>query len=351
MIKSSYYVLGVMSGTSLDGIDLAYVNLTLHEKWQYEFLHCETIPYPELWFKKLKNLLGLSKAELKETDRYYTQYLATTINTFISKHQITNLDFISSHGHTALHEPKKGVTVQIGNNQKLADLTKQIVVCDFRAQDVKLGGQGAPLVPMGDKLLFSKYTYCLNLGGFANVSSQKNGKRIAYDICPANIVLNHYVANLGLDFDDCGNIAASGEVNSLLLNELNNLEFYKKTNPKSLGLEWVKEHIIPCIDSYQLTIPDILRTFAVHVAEQIGVQIPNGKTLITGGGAYNLFLIKEIKKQTLSKITIPDSELVDFKEALVFSLLGVLRVRKETNILSSVTGAKKNHCSGIMFHP
>lgn len=349
MIKSSYSVLGVMSGTSLDGVDLAHVNFTFDEEWQYSILNCETISYPTNWLLKLKNLVGLSNLELDDINDDYTQYLASIVNMFIQKHQITDLDFISSHGHTAMHEPENGVTVQIGNKQALASLTKKTVICDFRIQDVQLGGQGAPLVPVGDKLLFSNYDYCLNLGGFANVSTEIRGKRIAYDICPVNIVLNHYVESLGLNYDDSGKIAASGHVSIALLNELNQLEFYQKSYPKSLGLEWVEKYILSCINSFQLSIPDILRTFTAHIIQQIVVHIPNGQTLITGGGAYNLFLINEIKKQTYSEIIIPNTELIEFKEALIFSLLGVLKCRNEVNCLASVTGAKMDHSSGIIF--
>ncbi len=351
MIKTSYKVLGVMSGTSLDGIDLAHIKFTFNSKWEYHFLHCETIPYPKNWFLKLKNLVGKSKKKLDDIDSDYTVYLATIINAFIEKHSITDLDFISSHGHTALHEPENGFTLQIGNKQKLAILTKQTVICDFRVQDVKLGGQGAPLVPIGDKLLFSNYNYCLNLGGFANVSRELYGKRIAFDICPANIVLNHYVSKLGLDFDDSGKIAASGNLNTSLLYELNNLKFYKKPYPKSLGLEWVEKNIFPCIDSFELSVADILRTFSAHIAEQVGSQLPYGKILVTGGGAYNVFLIEEIKKQTQGQFNIPDINLINYKEALIFSLLGVLKSRNEVNCLASVTGAKIDHSSGIIFHP
>ncbi|WP_417238019.1 anhydro-N-acetylmuramic acid kinase [Bizionia sp.] len=351
MIKSSYNVLGIMSGTSLDGVDIAHIKFTFNEKWQYTFLECETIPYPHFWFLKLKNLVGLSKDNLEIIDQDYTAYLASVINTFVTKHQIASLDFISSHGHTALHEPEKGFTLQIGNKQILAHLTQQTVVCDFRVQDVQLGGQGAPLVPIGDKLLFSDFDYCLNLGGFANISTEDNGNRIAYDICPANIVLNHYVASLGLDFDDSGKIAASGQVNLALLKNLNSLEFYKKSHPKSLGLEWVDKFIFPRIKAFEIPIKDILRTFVAHIAIQIGHQIKNGKTLITGGGAYNSFLIEEIKTQTKAELVIPNSKLVNYKEALIFSLLGVLKQRNEVNCLASVTGAKMDHSSGRTFQP
>ncbi|MGY0391876.1 anhydro-N-acetylmuramic acid kinase [Bizionia sp. KMM 8389] len=349
MIKSTYNVLGVMSGTSLDGVDLAHIEFSYNKVWSYSFKGCKTIPYTKEWIKKLKMLVAVSPEELQLIDQDYTLYLASLINQFLDEQQIYNLDFISSHGHTALHQPENGLTIQIGNRKNLAQLTNHTVVCDFRVQDVLLGGQGAPLVPIGDKLLFSNYDYCLNLGGFANISTDKSDKRIAFDICPVNIVLNHYVTHLGLEYDDAGKIAASGTCNVSLLQALNNLSFYKKQAPKSLGLEWVGNYIFPLIDSYNLSVPNILRTFIAHVVEQIGKQVTTGRLLITGGGAYNSFLIEELKKQIAVEIIIPSSDLLEYKEALIFGLLGVLKFQNKVNCLASVTGAKHNHSSGKIY--
>lgn len=235
----------------------------------------------------------------------------------------------------------------------MANELQQTVICDFRIQDVKLGGQGAPLVPIGDKLLFGNYTYCLNLGGFANLSFDVNNVRIAYDICPVNILLNQYIGVLGFEFDDKGEVAKSGTVNSSLLSELNSIKYYSDKPPKSLGLEWVKKHIIPVIDAYKLDTKDILRTFVEHIAIQISKQfsIKNASILITGGGAYNLFLIERIKSYSNVNIVIPSTKLIEFKEALIFGFLGVLRYRNEANCLSSVTGASKDHSSGKILQP
>ena len=251
--------------------------------------------------------------------------MASAINRFIHKYKISDIDAICSHGHTALHQPENKLTYQIGNLPDLATLLQQTVVCDFRVQDVDLGGQGAPLVPIGDALLFSEYDYCLNLGGFANISTDINNKRIAYDICPVNIVLNYYVNQLGFDFDDRGKIASTGIMNQDLLNQLNNLDFYKEPYPKSLGLEWVHKNVIPLIDSFKLEIKDILRTFVEHIAVQISKEInhkSNASVLITGGGVYNKFLIDRLKAQTNNTIVIPQKTIVEFKEALIFAFLG-----------------------------
>ena len=352
MLKNSYNVIGVMSGTSLDGIDLAYITFTHNKKWEFTIHKAETVKYSHKWLKKLKSLVALSISELKVLDDDYTTHLSEIIKKFIAKHNITTLDAVCSHGHTALHRPENRLTYQIGNLPKIALITKQKVVCDFRVEDVELGGQGAPLVPIGDRLLFSEYDFCLNLGGFANISSEIDNERIAYDICPVNIVLNHYVNKLDLDYDDKGKIGSSGEINIELLNDLNSLEFYKKEHPKSLGLEWVKTEIFPLVNSYNLQVNDILRTLIEHTSIQITKEInkkSNVTVLITGGGVYNDFLIKSIKDKTKNEIVIPNQLIIEFKEALIFGFLGVLKLRDEVNCLSSVTGAFKNHSSGKIY--
>ena len=352
MIKNEYKVIGVMSGTSLDGIDLAYITFTLNSSWIFKIEKAETVAYNDEWLIILKNLVSYSLEELNKIDDDYTLYLSKIIQNFIDKNKIKSIDAICSHGHTALHKPKKKLTCQIGNKKVLAKRLKQIVVCDFRRQDVELGGQGAPLVPIGDKLLFSEFDFCLNLGGFANISTEINNYRIAYDICPVNIVLNHYVKQLDFDYDNQGKIASSGIINFQLLDKLNKLPFYQKNYPKSLGLEWVKENIFPLIDEFNLDIKDVLRTFVEHITIQISAEInkkENASVFITGGGAYNLFIINLIKKRTKNKIVIPSKEIIEYKEALIFAMLGVLKLRNEVNCLSSVTGAKKNHSSGVIF--
>ena len=352
MLKESYHIIGVMSGTSLDGIDLAEINFTKNETWQFQILKATTVHYTEEWLSKLKSLTQKSKKDLQQIDLDYTDYLAEVITAFIKKNSIKNIDAVCSHGHTALHQPEQKLTYQIGNLPELAKKINQNVVCDFRVQDVEFGGQGAPLVPIGDELLFSEYDYCINLGGFANVSTKIKNQRIAFDICPVNIVLNKYVQQLGLGFDDKGYLASQGKINQQLLEQLNALNFYKKSYPKSLGLEWVEQQIFPLIDKYDLTIKDILRTMVEHVAQQIAKVISqkvNVSVLLTGGGTYNDFLVERIKALTNNKIVIPSMEIIEFKEALIFGFLGVLKLRDENNCLASVTGANKDHSSGNIF--
>lgn len=342
-----------MSGTSLDGIDLIFATYVFNGIWESEIHYSETINYTKDWKQILSHLVHKSKNELYEIDQRYSEYLATVILGFINKHKLENIDFISSHGHTALHRPEDGITLQIGNQQILSDVFNKKAICDFRVQDVELGGQGAPLVPIGDRLLFHQYDYCLNLGGFANVSYENNNERVAYDICPVNIVLNHYVSKLQLEYDDKGGIASKGDINEDLLYQLNTLEFYQEVPPKSLGLEWVEANVFPMIDSFKMQTENVLRTFVEHIAIQISqnLKIKGSNVLVTGGGIYNEFLISRLKSLSKSEIIIPNTDIVEFKEALIFGLLGVLRVRNEINCLKSVTGASINHSSGKILIP
>lgn len=342
-----------MSGTSLDGLDLAHIQLQLsRDKWTFKILECETIVYTAIWIDQLKKAINYSDPALIELNINYTELIGSFLNNFLQKYKIENLDAICSHGHTILHQPDKGFTLQIGNLPELAKITNQTVVCDFRVQDVELGGQGAPLVPIGDQFLFSEYDYCLNLGGFSNISFESNKKRIAFDISPVNTVLNFYANQMGLDYDNKGKISRTGSVNTELLNKLNELDFYHKSHPKSLGVEFVKEIVLPIIEARNLSVEDKLRTFTEHIAIQFALALPNkkGKLLLTGGGAYNDFLIERMKVAAPQiNIAIPSAKILEYKEALIFALLGVLKLRNEINVLSSVTGAKNDHSSGLVY--
>jgi len=354
MKKLEYKVLGVMSGTSLDGIDLAYVHFNKNKDWSFEIEVAETVPYSASWKSSLATAIQMDTEDLLHLDETYTAHLAGIILDFKDKHKITELDAVCSHGHTVKHEPENGLTLQIGNLPELARITAQRIVCDFRVQDVAMGGQGAPLVPVGDEFLFSEYDYCLNLGGFANISTNNNGKRIAYDICPVNTVLNHYAEKLGYEYDEGGEIARTGNLNAELLEELEALEYYKLPAPKSLGIEWVHSHIFPLLKKYEKDIPSVLRTFTMHIALQISRELgseDSSEILITGGGCFNTYLLQQIKKLSIPQLVIPSVEIINYKEALIFGFLGVLRLREEVNVLKSVTGAEKNHCSGVIFLP
>jgi len=352
-MKNSYkYIIGVMSGTSLDGIDIAYVKINNANNYTFEILNATTISYTNEWKSTLKEGFHLTGEELTKLDAEYGIFLGGIIQNFIQENKITTIDFIASHGHTIYHNPAKNYTLQIGNGPYITSITGIKTICDFRSQDIALGGQGAPLVPIGDQLLFSEYDYCINLGGFSNISMNENNQRIAYDICPVNIVLNHYVTSLNIEYDDKGTIASTGSIHKKLLEELNSLPFYNAIKPKSLGYEFIVETIFPIIDTYKLEIKDILRTFVEHVAIQIARKVasnPSKNILVAGGGAYNTFLIERIQWYTKTKLIIPNDTIINYKEALVFALLGFLKDEGKNNCLKSVTGASKDHSSGIVY--
>ncbi|MBW3519756.1 anhydro-N-acetylmuramic acid kinase [Flavobacterium sp. NKUCC04_CG] len=356
MLKNKYTVIGTMSGTSLDGIDLCYVVFDYQDnKWNSEIIHCETIAYSTAWEDRLRQAVFASEEDVKALNVEYTELLVVVYNDFMLRNNIKSVDAICSHGHTIFHRPELGYTLQIGNLANLATGTRQRVVCDFRIQDVKLGGQGAPLVPLGDALLFADYDACLNLGGFANMSyTDTVGTRLAFDIVAVNTVLNHYANKLGRSYDDGGLIARSGTVNSALLKQLNLLPFYDLPAPKSLGIEMVNALLLPIIDSFSCTVEEVLCTYVEHIAFQIARSIPEfcKNILVTGGGAYHSFLMERLRfyKPDLA-IVVPDSQLINYKEALVFALLGVLRLENQVNVLASVTGAFENHSSGVVFNP
>ena len=352
MNKNEVFCIGLMSGTSLDGIDLVYVKFDKNRYKEYEIIFAETIAYADVWKGDLQKGIHFSSDKLIKLNISYGEHLGKVLLNFVDKFQIQKIDFIASHGHTILHQPANGITLQIGDGQTIANITKQKIVCDFRTQDVQLGGQGAPLVPMGDALLFSDFDYCLNLGGFSNISFQQDGKRIAFDICPVNIVLNFYANKLGFDFDASGKIASQGKINEALLERLNSLPFYQQRSPKSLGLEWVQENIFPLIDGLETDVSSVLRTFVVHVAMQISKIIyKNNSVLITGGGVFNSYLIENIAYYSKIKISLEGEKLINFKEALIFAFLGLLKLDNQVNCLKSVTGASKNHSSGEIFYP
>ncbi len=352
MRNTTKYIIGLMSGTSLDGIDIVYVKINAAENYCFEIIKAETISYSNAWKSALKEGFHLSGEKLLKLDADYGIHLGNILLNFIKENSITKLDFIASHGHTIFHNPEKKYTFQIGNGPYITSITGIKTICDFRVQDVALGGQGAPLVPIGDELLFSKYDYCLNLGGFSNISFKENQQRVAFDICPVNIVLNHYVASLKMEYDDKGNIASEGNIEKNLLSTLNSLAFYNDAKPKSLGYEFVAETIFPMIDRHNLSINDILRTYVEHIAIQISKKIDSDseKTmLVTGGGTFNDFLLARLRSHTKTQLIIPEETIINYKEALIFGLLGLLKDEGKNNCLKSVTGASKDHSSGVVY--
>jgi anhydro-N-acetylmuramic acid kinase len=349
----TYRVLGIMSGTSLDGLDLALCRFTLSDKqWTYSIDKAATIPYPDPWFRRLEQAHTLDARSFLMLHKEFGRYIGEKVNAYLN--DSTRPDLIASHGHTIFHTPSQGLTFQMGDGAVLAAECGITTVCDFRSLDVALGGQGAPLVPAGDEMLFGSYDFCLNLGGFANISFRKNGRRLAYDICPVNILLNALSRKLGLPFDRDGKAGRSGKIIDEILTFLDSESYYQAPPPKSLGREWLEQHILPHIDTKNYPVPDLLRTVYQHVATQISSNLsgdPSCKVLITGGGAYNQFLLEKIRENTLCNLVLPDDLLIQFKEALIFAFLGVLRMRNEINSLASVTGARQDSSTGLVVFP
>ena len=347
-----------MSGTSLDGLDLAHCTFRISEEgYHFEIDKATTVPYPQEMEQRLAGLVNASALELTELHTELGRYIGHEVRKFLEAHHLSP-DLISCHGHTIFHQPSKGFSLQIGSGYHIMAESSCTVINDFRSLDIALGGQGAPLVPIGDELLFGDYDFCLNLGGIANLSGRKNEKRIAYDICPANMVLNHLSRIAGKPYDAEGAMAAKGRLQPELLKKLNELDFYFMPAPKSLGYEWVSDQILPLLNHSGHSIEDLLHTFCHHIAQQIKNSLSTfsgdgqQSLLITGGGAYNSYLIKILEEELKPlhiQVVVPEKVIVEFKEALIFALLGVLRVRGEINTLASVTGARQDSCGGQIY--
>ncbi|TAH25402.1 MAG: anhydro-N-acetylmuramic acid kinase [Cytophagales bacterium] len=356
--------IGLMSGTSLDGLDIALVKFNFQKDnyWKHETIATKTINYSTKEQKRLAEASISSPIDLIKTSNWFGDFCGDAINEFIKFHQV-NIDFIASHGHTVFHMPAEHYTLQIGNGANIYAKTAIPVIADFRTVDIALGGQGAPLVPIGDKLLFSDFELCLNLGGIANISFEKNKEYIAYDICPINIVLNYLCKQISpeLAYDNEGGIAQSGVIIPLLLKKLNSLDYYHAPYPKSLGKEWVDKDFFPIIKQFELEkVADLLHTCVVHFSEQIArvaldfsassvKKKPN--LLVTGGGAFNKFLIHHIEQRLGNHIelVVPDSKIINYKEAIIFSFLGLLRICNSTNAIQSVTGARQDSIGGAIY--
>ncbi len=349
------HVIGLMSGTSLDGLDLAYCIFRKEEtngSWAYEVPKTTTIPYPESLRQQLAQAMSLSGYELALLHNELGRFIGQQIKTFMTDFA-EDVELIASHGHTVFHRPDLGLTTQIGSGAVIAATCGKPVVCDFRTTDVALGGQGAPLVPIGDELLYGQYDICLNLGGISNLSFRHQGQRRAYDISPCNITLNHLAQQCGKAYDANGEIAQSGQVDTSLLERLNRLDYYKTQGNKSLGREWIDSQFLPLLAQSQLSISDQLRTVCEHIAQQIAeaCNTTRGRTLlVTGGGAHNRFLIDLIRQKFNGQLILPDRETIDFKEAIIFAFLGFLRLNHLPNCLASVTGAHHNSCGGAVYY-
>jgi anhydro-N-acetylmuramic acid kinase len=347
-----------MSGTSMDGLDIAHVTLEeLQEgKWDYTINNATTVPYEEKWRLRLSKLRHQNSLIFYKTDRYYGQWIGEQVKAFIDENQL-EADLIASHGHTVFHQPDNNLSVQVGDGNSIYAYTGIPVVTNFRALDVVLGGEGAPLVGIADHYLFGEFDMCLNLGGFANISANINGARLAYDVAPCNIILNRIAREFGSEYDKDGEIADRGMIDYDLLSDLNNIEYYSYAPPKSLGREWISANFWGNVRNSVAKKEDKMKTLVDHIAVQIGNNIEDlaqgdasGKRVfVTGGGALNQTLISHIKTHTEAEIIVPDENMIQYKEALAFALLGILRVQNKTNVLKLATGATEDSVSGALY--
>ena len=356
--KRSYYAIGLMSGSSLDGLDICYVRFQNYDfRFEYEIIQADCIEYTNEFRERLRNAPNLSAFEFSKLHTELGKYFGQLTNDFNKKNKIEKLDFICSQGQTIFHQPNLGFTTQIGCGAQIAAQTNYKVVCDLRTSDVANAGQGAPIVPIAERYLFSAYKVFLNIGGIANIAFHEDGKIIAYDVCAANTLLNFFAKQKGLEYDKDGNLARSGNIIPALLDELNNIAFCKQAAPKSLGTEHIVSDWLPLFEKHENTIENKLATAVEHIAMQVAKAIKseirnlNSEMLITGGGALNSFLVKRIQHHSTIKITVPDVLTIQYKEALAMAFIGLLRILEIPNCLSSVTGAKKDVIGGAVYLP
>jgi anhydro-N-acetylmuramic acid kinase len=350
MTGEKHSVIGQMSGTSLDGMDLGLFHFWEHSgQWKFEIAVAETIPYPTFWKAELETALQKSTDELLALDREYGKWVGHQIKLFINRHQV-NTSLAGCHGHTVWHQPERGFTLQLGHGGAIAMHSEIVVVNDFRSQDVALGGQGAPLVPIGDTLLFPQLDWCLNIGGIANITDKRKAQ--AFDICPANMLFNHFAKKLGKEYDPEGSLARGGKIIPELLRAWMALPYFDAPAPKSLGREWVEANILTTdLDAFEVA--DLLRTSLEMCALLIGKYLHDlgTKGIVTGGGAHNAFLMERISHHCGFEIQVANRQIIDFKEALIFAFMGLLRYLNRENVLCQYTGASRNHSAGAIWHP
>lgn len=350
-----------MSGSSLDGLDLAYVQFDEQSgRWNYEILQAECIPYSQDWAERLRNATDLAAKDYLLLHSAYGHYIGSQVNQFIEQHGLQyKVALVSSHGHTSFHMPPQ-MTGQLGDGAAIAAETGLPVVTDLRAVDVALGGQGAPIVPIGERLLWKDVDLFLNIGGIANISVNTTGNYLAYDICPANRVLNMLAAEKGVEYDEGGRWAATGTVHDELLQQLDRLPYYALPFPKSLANDFGTDTVYPLLKQSGLPVEDLLATYSEHIARQVRSAVEEhldsinnpSRMLVTGGGAFNDHLIRILtNKLEPFRVAVerPEALLINYKEAMIMALLGVLRWREDLTTLSSVTGARRDSVGGALW--
>ncbi len=356
-------MIGIMTGSSMDGLDFVFCEITVDGgQYRYKVLKAECVPMPVKWKLRLEKLVLQNAVTYIKTHTFFGHFIGEEVRKFIDSHGIAGeVDFIASHGQTIFHQPENHFTSQIGDGAAIAVRSGFPVVCDFRTSDVALGGQGTPIAPIANKLFFPEYKYFLNMGGIANIAANTGNRFVAFDIVPVNLALNKLAGQLGKDFDRDGDMARRGKVSESLLGELNGSWYYTKDYPKSLSGGWVSKVMLPVLQRHQVSTEDKLRTVVElvahqtaqaikHIEQKEGIKIqPGDKMLATGGGAFNKFLIEKLQEKLPLEVVVPDTQTVEFKEAILMALVGVLRVRGEANCLASVTGAQRDNIGGAIY--
>lgn len=358
-----------MSGSSLDGLDLACVEFEVdtadNNQLAWRLLAGQTLPFTPEWIEILQKLPQANALDFCKTHAQLGHYFGKLTKQFLEAHQLTP-DYIASHGHTIFHYPQEGFTVQIGDGAAIAATTGISVISEFRTMDVALGGQGAPLAPLADKFILPGNDFYVNIGGIANISCNIDGKFIAYDTSAANQILNNLAHAIGLEYDDKGSMAASGAVDEELLKQVNQHSYYQQPYPKSLDNGWVLQNVLPIFLQNKASINDKLATAVEHTAQQLVFAIQEiikkenfvktaYKMVATGGGVFNDFLIQRIQyhlnKATLAhvELTLPDTDMIKFKEAILMALMGLRRIENLSNSIATVTGASRDSSNGAVY--
>lgn len=351
-MNKTYSVIGLMSGTSMDGVDLAWVVFEPNgDNWQFTIKAAETIPYSDQWLARLIHLPDQTAEVFAMANVFYGKYLGQLIQQFIQKHG-AEVDLIASHGQTIFHNPQKGYTIQIGSGAEIAAATGIPTVCDLRSSDVALGGQGAPIVPLGEKELFPEYKSFINIGGITNISFHAKEIIVGYDVCMGNLLLDYFAEQKGLPYDAGGEMARTGALLTDVLAQLNEQDYFQQPAPKSLDAKETVMTSLELMGNAEYNIPDLLHTLVAHISDQISLVLNKSsvsQVMVTGGGALNTYLMEQLQEKSKAEIVIPDPQIIDSKEALIMAFLGLKRYLNLANVLSSVTGASRDSINGAVY--
>jgi len=340
--------IGVMSGSSLDGLDIVAVEFIEGEDLSWKVIAYETYDLDDGITGRLSTITTMTATEIFRLNSDYTLVIAGQLQQFILDKRLQP-NFVAVHGHTVMHSPEYKSSWQLLNGGLLASTINCDVVCDFRNNDMAKGGQGTPMAVLADRDLYPGYDYYVNLGGIANISFLKEGVWSAYDLFPFNQVLNHFSRKVGQPYDKNGVIASQGKVDKNLLNQLLTDPYILKAFPKSIDNDWVKTYWMDRINKYNLSSADVMRTYVEFAAMYFSNNITKGsKILWSGGGVHHTFFIKTLESKSVD-VNIHDTTLIDSKEAVLIAYAGYLRLCVKPNFVSSATGASDNVIGGAVY--